>query len=164
MNDVGVRIPLRGRREQGTVVIGYSLVSAADEAWALQYTWYLNRYGYAMRSLPRPASNSYLHREILGLGIGDPRIGDHINRDPLDNRRSNLRILLRHQHNHNMGGHRDSRDSKHRGVCYRPDRGKWRAYGSLARQWHHLGYFDTEEEAAEASRAWRLANMEAAVD
>jgi hypothetical protein len=34
-----------------------------------------------------------MHRTILGLPFGDPRIGDHINHDTLDNRRSNLRIV-----------------------------------------------------------------------
>lgn len=34
-----------------------------------------------------------LHRWLVGLEVGDPRIADHINRDRLDNRLSNLRVV-----------------------------------------------------------------------
>lgn len=51
--------------------------------------------------------NEYLHRIILGLQPGADRKyeqTDHINRDPLDNRRSNLRIVTAKENNANRGG------------------------------------------------------------
>jgi len=45
--------------------------------------------------------NVYLHRLILGLTAGEE--ADHINRDGLDNRRSNLRVCSRLQNAHNQG-------------------------------------------------------------
>lgn len=33
-----------------------------------------------------------MHREILGLEIGDPRVVHHLNENPVDNRRANLQV------------------------------------------------------------------------
>lgn len=49
---------------------------------------------------------TYLHRLILGLppGGGHQRQADHINRDPFDNRRANLRIVTPRENCANRGG------------------------------------------------------------
>src|ERR671927_248030 len=55
--------------------------------------WTLDREGYARRKVRLPDgrwSTSMMHRELLGLRIGDPRECDHINGDRLDNRRQPL--------------------------------------------------------------------------
>ncbi len=161
-----MRLPIiHGRADRDFTLVGFTLADATTFQWAQHFSWHLDAYGYVARRRPRPARGSIsLHREILGLTPGDARLGDHVNRDILDNRRSNLRILVRAHHNHNMGSHRDSKYSDFRGVSYRPDRGKWRAYGKVSGKWQHVGYFLTEVEAAEAARAWRFANMQAAID
>jgi len=58
-----------------------------------------------------------MHRLILGLKFGDKREVDHINRDGIDNRKCNLRIVNRNQQNQNRRAVRN-RCSKYRGVCF----------------------------------------------
>ncbi|OLC29926.1 MAG: hypothetical protein AUH28_16345 [Acidobacteria bacterium 13_1_40CM_56_16] len=68
-----------------------------------RFSWQLSKSGYVFRRAyagKRPNATSrqrdlYLHRHILGLTKGDGKIGNHINRDPLDNRRENLRVVTR---------------------------------------------------------------------
>lgn len=158
-------IPLTKGRGLDAPLVGYALVDEEDREWAERFTWHLNHLGYAVRQEPRPSKTRLLmHREILSLPPGDQRLGDHINRNRLDNRRANLRPVSRLEHNQNMGGHADSRYSTLRGVSFRPDRGKWRAYAQIAGQWFHLGYFDTELEAHEIVSAWRAEHMPNSVE
>lgn len=60
--------------------------------WAQHYRW--NRVdGYVARYIPRPPGQGRawpMHREIMGLEIGDPRVVHHLNENKLDNRRANL--------------------------------------------------------------------------
>lgn len=50
----------------------------------------------------------FLHRVVLGLDKGDPREGDHINRNTLDCRRDNLRIVTSAQNKWNSGIRKDN--------------------------------------------------------
>ena len=43
-----------------------------------------------------------MHRQIMNLTFSDKQCVDHINRDRLDNRKSNLRFCTRTENNHNM--------------------------------------------------------------
>ena len=87
-----------------------------------------------------------LHRFILGLTPGDGLIGDHKNRDGLDNRRCNIRAATPAQNSANALHGRGA--SRFKGVSR--NRGKWRseirAYGVT----RNLGRFTSEEEAARA--------------
>jgi len=88
---------------------------------------------------------------------------DHINRDPLDNRRANLRSLPRGTNSQNMSAHSDA-VSQYRGVAWDKHRGKWKATARIAGRLKHVGYFGDETEAGEAARAYRLEHMPYAVD
>lgn len=90
-----------------------------------------------------------LHRYILGLN--DPAIiVDHINRNPLDNRKSNLRIANKSTNGMNRGRQINNLTSEYKGVSYRKDRKKWRAYITVMNETRHLGHYLTAKEAAEA--------------
>lgn len=77
-----------------------------------QRIW-INRNGYAVTSVR--GSNVFIHRMVMNLEAGDRRIVDHINRNPLDNRKSNLRYSNKALNGQNTGV--ISRGaSKYRGV------------------------------------------------
>lgn len=89
-----------------------------------------------------------LHRLILGLDRGDPRYGDHVNHDGLDNRRCNLRVVDPGQSAANkrpLGG-----SSRFIGVYWKAKNGRWCAQIGTPGERRHLGLFDDEEEAARA--------------
>jgi hypothetical protein len=93
-------------------------------------------------------------RFILGLEFGDKRWADHIDHNTLDNTRENLRIsTCRQQQQNRRGSYKGS--SKYKGVSWRSWKrggggGKWIARIVVDDVRLFLGYFETEEEAAEA--------------
>lgn len=139
----------------------FAMVDAEDFGWLSKWRWSLHD-GRAVRNHKRGGKSHLirLHRQIINLGFGDPRQVDHINRDPLDNRRENLRIARHAENRQNNGCYRtEGRTSKYRGVSWDPKRGKWRAQATLNYRNHFIGRFDTEQEAADAAAAWREQHM-----
>lgn len=90
----------------------------------------------------------HLHRIILS--IQGEALTDHINRDSLDNRRSNLRKCTPHQNQANTKIRSDN-TTGYRGVKYRDyDRKRWSAVIQVKNKEIFLGNFLTAEEAARA--------------
>ena len=88
-----------------------------------------------------------LHRWILRLEVGNPLVGDHINRNILDNRRSNLRAVTPTESNAN----RDPSVKSAWGTGVRPQKsGRMAAQVKRSRVTYHLGTYDSVEEAQEA--------------
>lgn len=100
---------------------------------------------------------------IIGRKIKVSERVDHKNRDKLDCRRSNLRVVPDAWNTHNLGVAKNN-TSGYRGVWWSASHKKWVAAVRLNRQRHNLGYFDTALEAHETASKWRLANMPGAVD
>lgn len=160
--DGSALIPLRAR--DGSVR-AYAMVDVVDAKWIGRHRWHYER-RYAVRDVGgrRQKRKIYLHRQILGLVPGDGLEGDHINRDRLNCRRSNLRIVPGKSANRqNLPGQRNT-SSSHRGVSFYKRDGTWQAYTRANGRRVHIGYFKTENEAAEAARAARLRLMPYAVD
>ena len=73
---------------------------------------------------------------------------DHIDRNPLNNSRSNLRVCTQSNNAKNRRGS---------GVCYMPNRKKpWLAQIMYNREHIYIGYFHTEDEARAAAHAKKL--------
>jgi hypothetical protein len=158
-----VRIPLRAR--DGSIRT-HVLIDAADAGWANQWTWRLDSKGYAKRGqrVDGVYLNIYLHRELLGLPrIADTRGVDHIDRNTLNCRRTNLRILTQAGNMQNQGSRRGA-TSNERGVCWDRRYGKWVAVLQVGGRQTWLGRFVDERDAIEAVRAARRALMPYAVD
>lgn len=85
-----------------------------------------------------------MHTFITGWGY----VG-HINGDPLDNRKGNLRQATPLQNIGNIGLSRRNK-SGFKGVSFHSRFKRWRAYIAHDRKQVHLGNFDTAEEAARA--------------
>jgi hypothetical protein len=146
-------VPLRRRDGE---IIAYVTIDAADATWANQYRWSMSAKGYARRRDPAGGRTTYplLHREILGLIVGDPREGDHINRDKLDCRRGNLRILPKGGGAQNRSSFKRS-SSRYRGVTWHRLSGKWAAQVKTAGRNVHLGLYADEEAAAAVAQEAR---------
>ena len=72
---------------------------------------------------------------------------DHINRDSLDNRLENLRLLTRAENRRNSDRNKNAKH-KYRGVY--PNGKKWIARPTIDGKLKSLGTFDTQEEARDA--------------
>lgn len=83
---------------------------------------------------------------ILGRELTKDEIVDHINGDPLDNRRSNLRPATSSQNCINRARRKDN-TSGYKGVSWYSPSKKWKAQICVNRETTFLGYFDTPEEA-----------------
>lgn len=141
----------------------YALVDKADVDLVSAFTWHLDSNGYAAR-LTKDGYTERMARRILGLRPGDGLESDHISRDKLDNRRCNLRVATHAQNSQNRL--RLDGNSKARGVSLR--KGKktkpYHAYGCIGGKNVHLGFYETEDEAAEVARVWRAEHMPFAID
>lgn len=144
-----VRLPLRNRSGD---IVAFTIV---DDEERLPEGWRLSATGYVVSA--HEGRTIFLHRVILGLTDDDPRDGDHINRDPLDNRRSNLRIVTHAENCQNrrlIGG-----SSTFRGVAWHAATQLWQAWGKLNGEQVHLGLYDNELGAAVAAEAYRREHL-----
>jgi hypothetical protein len=74
---------------------------------------------------------------------------DHINNNPLDNRKCNLRIVTPQQNNMNRKSVKNT-TSKYIGVSFDKKTNKWKATIRIDCKYIFLGYFDDEIEAAKS--------------
>jgi hypothetical protein len=132
-------------------------VDPEDVEWLSTYTWNAlwspsARKYYATCKDFRTGEELNLRMNRLVAGVDDPRIKvDHENRDTLDNRWDNLRPASQGENLCNRGKQINN-TSGYKGVSWQADHGKWKACITRHGKTHHLGYFATREEAAEAYR------------
>ena len=89
-----------------------------------------------------------MHRFIMDFPKG--LVIDHINRNGLDNRRSNLRIVTSRQNSWNNSIGINYGSSKYKGVHWLTRDRKWHSVIYNSGRKIHLGKFDDEAEAARA--------------
>lgn len=147
-----IKIPLHGEHGKGK----YALVDGDyDGEYFSQYRWYLGKNGYVIRSRVEEKSKDrkghvYLHREVRpsynGLWV------DHINRNKLDNRSCNLRLVTPAENAKNRGLPKTVRkEGRYRGVTpYHRTRndGTHRWTVLVGKKW--VGSFEDPIEAAHA--------------
>jgi hypothetical protein len=101
--------------------------------------WCISSKGYCARTDNKNKKTILMHRIIMNCP--DNMVVDHVNHNPLDNRKENLRIVTMQQNNYN-------RTSK--GYSWNKQRKKWIAQIRINKKQTNLGGFDTEEEAKNA--------------
>ncbi len=140
---------------------GIAIVDDADD-WVMAFSWHPHTRGYAQRAGPRRADGRKtiitLHRELMGFPDG---LVDHINRDRMDNRRVNLRVVTAAENAQNRSSHPGT-SSNYRNVHRVGQR--WIAAVEMNNKQIYLGRFDHEIDAARVAQEYRLAHMPGATD
>ena len=82
---------------------------------------------------------------IIKSKIPKNKVVDHINRNRLDNRRSNLRLCSISENSRNVGKFKGT--SKFKGVSWKKSKNKWCCQIKVNGNVKHLGLFDNEIDA-----------------
>ena len=134
-------------------------ISPEDYSFLSDFKW------YARRNPTRRAEACYeavrneggktqrMHRTILARMLGRELVSteqvDHIDHDPLDNRRGNLRLATASENARNRPKQADN-TSGFKGVSFHKASGKWQAEIQANHKQIYLGLFGTPEAAAAA--------------
>ena len=121
------------------------IVDREDYDFLNQWSWKVNNSGYAYRTIRAKEDGkkwkTILMHRLICCAEKNEEI-DHINRNKLDNRKSNLRIVAHWENSHNR--------SKGNGVRKPKGRNKWCAQIYVNNKRIYLGSFGTKEEAMNA--------------
>lgn len=118
---------------------GITIVDKQDYELVSSYKWLANCKGY-VRSYNK-GKEVYLHRLLLNAPKGMEV--DHLNHDPKDNRRSNLRLCSHLTNMDNMRG---------TGVAWDSQKRRWRATFMRKGKMYRLGWFKDKAEAAKLAQ------------
>jgi hypothetical protein len=137
----------------------FAIVDACDYEWLSRWNWWLLKfpmsYGhlfYAARSAGGRLNKHtiLMHREVARrAGLPESKEYDHIDRNGLNDSRSNLRPASRTQTRANSTKSK-GKSSQYKGVYWHKKAGKWMARIGVNRKMRFLGYFTDEVEAARA--------------
>ena len=134
-----------------TIIVSGKRLHIDDEDYFMFYRnsatkWNVSSAGYVQRyNKDKKTGNELLHRLIVRAS---PRQRvDHINRNPLDNRKSNLRFCTYSQNASNVGKLKNN-TSGFRGVCWQKKSQKWMASLRINGTIKYLGIFSDINEAA----------------
>jgi hypothetical protein len=131
----------------------FTIVEPRDYYQIRRFKWCVWGNGskfYAVRIMvtgPGKTKVMYLHRQILNAPKGV--LVDHRNRDPLDNRRENLRFATQSENMQNRGKRKNG-TSKFIGVWFVKVKGKWESRITHKGKLIYIGSFDSEIAAAKA--------------
>lgn len=123
------------------------LASKQDIPTLSNYTWHING-GYARTRV----GDKIIKMHRLLLNAPSEKEVDHINGNPLDNRRENLRLVTHSQNQANRKVNKTSASGL-KGVCYNrfmQRQKRWKAHIYHAGKRTTIGHYYTKEEAARA--------------
>jgi len=126
----------------------YATVDDEDYEAINKHRWHCNGDGYARRNIgpTKHQRNVYMARVIMNAPR-DKEV-DHIDCDPLNNCRSNLRLCSRAGNIYNRRKFDWPTSSKYKGVGWKEANNKWQAHIGINGRRVYLGLFPTEESAA----------------
>lgn len=128
----------------------FALIDNEDFELVGQFTWYASydirrKDYYVVCSKLRTKLHRFLMKAKHGQAI------DHVNGDPLDNRRCNLRFCTTSQNHMNRSKTKRQCLSMFKGVSrHKLNNNRWIAHIGFNKKSIHLGYFDSEIDAARA--------------
>lgn len=125
--------------------VGRTILDLQDKPLVENHKWYLDNSGYATTRISR---NKQMRMHNILIPRENGKEIDHVDRNPLNNKRSNLRLC---SHMENMWNAK-RKNNKYGCVGIRPicDGNKWQATITSNYKRYHLGTFKTKEEAIKA--------------
>lgn len=128
--------------------IPFTIDDDDDRELVSSKTWCVSFYGYPITTVDdKPVT---LHVFLLGKAPKGFE-WDHIDRNKLNNSRSNLRLVNRSENNRNKNPQVNNKSGVS-GVSFKKDVGKWRARIKLYGKEINLGTYDTIDKAIAARR------------
>ena len=134
-----VKIELLGRGKE--LPQNYFIISTSCLEKIIKHNWYIDSNGYPMSYTSRSKT---LHKNLLGKQEKGFVI-DHINRNKLDNRYNNLRVITSRENSYNRTKSITS-NNKYKGIVKRGN--KYIASITKDGLRKEIGGFETEEDAA----------------
>lgn len=129
---------------------GYSAsIDVEDRPLVEGHNWYASpsRHGHFYARAYHNGGRIGLHQVVMRVGPGV--LVDHADRNPLNCRKSNLRLASPRQNCQNRTRYKNT-TSNLKGVMFRSDRGTWKAAITVDGKRITLGTFKTREEAGAA--------------
>lgn len=144
------KIPLRNKDKE---IVDYCLVSEEDFEHLNQFKWHKKYDGYVTGHINKKfwRIHRYIMIEIIKHDITSKIKIDHINNNPLDNRRENLRIITNAGNNRNKK--KVSTKSKYYGVTWHKNNKKWCCQITIEQN-NLWGFYDKEDDAAWHYNLW----------
>lgn len=130
------------------------LVDKEDYDRVSRHRWHTNHEGYVLRTVYIEKGRwekVRLHRFLMNAP--ENKVVDHVNRDVLDNRKSNLRLASKMENVWNSGI-RSTNTSGYKGVSYRKESKKWKAQINVNGKRVNLGHFESKHDAARMFNFW----------
>ena len=129
----------------------FAIVDLQDSTVISHYKWHFLKTGYAATSVGGRKNKKMIYMHRLLMSVTDRHISvDHINKDKLDNRRSNLRICTHRQNCSNSSKSKNRKTSIYKGVYFDKERQLWQAKIKVNYKNVYLGRFPIETQAAKA--------------
>ena len=118
--------------------------------WGIFISKYGAFYVYTYDRSGEKVKTVLLHRYIMN----DPKgmIVDHIDGNPLNNLKSNLRVCTVEENSQNRAKNKNN-TSGHKGVCWDKSCDKWITYIYIENRCKNLGYYDDYDKAVVAREA-----------
>ena len=141
-----------------------AMIDTEDLAKVSKFTWYLvgcsrKLYVGTVKRYGKKKKTIRLHRYIVGE-IPEGKFIDHIDGNPLNNKKSNLRIVSNSENQQNLSPQifRNTL-SGIRGVTWNKQHKKWQAQVKIHGKKFNLGYFDDKFEAGNCVSEFRRRHM-----
>lgn len=124
--------------------VARAIIDIEDTDKIKEFSWCLDDYGYAHSSNP----TKRLHQLLINYDT-NINIVDHIDKNKLNNRKSNLRICTKLENNRNIGIQKNN-NSGFTGVIYDDKRGLWVSSITVNYKNVYLGSYKTYKEAVKS--------------
>jgi hypothetical protein len=143
-----IYLPYKGKNFE-TLIDSEDLAKISLKSWSYRKGYVTN-----MKTDPQTKKriNVPLPNFILGVGIWSKSgvVIDHIDGNPLNNRKNNLRVCKQKINMRNVKKSNRNTSSIYKGVCYHKRDSLYQSYLGLDRKHYSIGYYQTELEAGAA--------------